>query len=221
MQRQDEVFLHEGSEWYRRNQRVLESYTEDRIVNFVIQKNLAQKAILDLGASNGWRLRMLAPHTQAELFGIEPGEEAVKAAESLKPRAIVTRGVSHDLSQFADQSIDLVIISFVLHWVDRAQLLKTVAEVDRILANGGYIIIQDFDPGFAAKTNYHHLPEASMFTYKQAYWDIFKSSQLYHIIHQESFAHNQDLPLTPDNTCTMAVLHKNMVGFYAQAQRPQ
>lgn len=221
MSRQDEIFISdEGNNWFKRNQPVLDTYTADRIVDYISQNKLIKKAVLDIGASNGWRLNMLASHTDAQLHGIEPGKEAVSSGQKFSPRVHLIQGVSHNLSQYDEAQFDVVIISFVLHWVDRAKLLLTIAEIDRVLANDGYVIIQDFDPGFPGKTKYHHLPDEDIYTYKQPYWDIFTISQLYRVIHNEAFLHSNNSPETPNNFCRMVVLQKTGTKSYPLLDLP-
>ena len=75
---------------------------------------------------------------------------------------------------------DLVIINFVFNWIDRSNLLRSVAEIDRLLVDGGFLIIGDFLPSNLTKVRYHHLPEKEVYTYKQNYAATFLASGLYH-----------------------------------------
>lgn len=209
MPTQDEIFLTEGDSWYQRNKSALAMKGQDRIADYVRAHKLGQKAILDIGASNGWRLNLIAPSTNAELHGIEPSSDAVKDGNELFPRLKLTQGVSHDLSAYKDAFFDLVIVSFVFHWIDRARLLRTISEIDRVLSDFGHLVIQDFDPGFACKTAYHHLPDQSVFTYKQPYWEIFTASRMYSTVASQEFAHDDSVAeFNANNLCKMVILQK-------------
>jgi SAM-dependent methyltransferase len=88
------------------------------------------------------------------------------------------RGLAHSIP--LRDPFDLIIVNFVLHWTDRANLLRSVAEVDRLLVDGGFLIIGDFHPSNFVKVRYHHLAAERVFTYKQDYAATFLSSGLYH-----------------------------------------
>jgi SAM-dependent methyltransferase len=81
-----------------------------------------------------------------------------------------------------DERFDLVIVNFVFHWVDRSSLLQSIAEVDRVVADGGWLLIGDFLPAIPAKVPYHHLPDEPMYTYKQDYSEIFRASGGYRVV---------------------------------------
>src|SRR5262249_45817990 len=84
---------------------------------------------------------------------------------------------------------DLIIINFVLHWVDRSTLFATLAEIDRLLVDGGHLIIGDFYPANRMRVRYHHLPDAEVYTYKQDYSAAFLASGLYHQVAVLTFDH--------------------------------
>jgi SAM-dependent methyltransferase len=75
---------------------------------------------------------------------------------------------------------DLIILNFVFNWIDRTNLLRSVAEIDRLLVDGGFLIIGDFFPSNLTKVRYHHLDDEKVYTYKQNYAGIFTASGLYH-----------------------------------------
>lgn len=127
-------------------------------------------------------------------------------------------GFSHDLNRFKDNYFDCVIVSFVFHWIDRSKLFETVSEIDRVLTDGGFLIIQDFSPKNACKTKYHHLENEEVYTYKQNYWDIFFSSNLYNIISHEKFLHNPNEKESDQNMCSMVVMKKNLYSNYPLAK---
>jgi SAM-dependent methyltransferase len=78
------------------------------------------------------------------------------------------------------ERFDLVIVNFVFHWIDRANPLQSVAEVDRMVRDGGLLIIGDFHPSNRLRVPYDHLENHEVHTYKQDYAEAFFSSGLYH-----------------------------------------
>lgn len=81
----------------------------------------------------------------ATVHGIDPGPESIAIARQniASPRAGFSVGHSHALP-VPDESVDVVVLRMVLQWVPRRFLLRTVAEVDRILRPGGVVWLQDF-----------------------------------------------------------------------------
>ena len=73
-----------------------------------------------------------------------------------------------------------MIVNFVFHWIDRENLLRSIAEVDRLVRDGGWLIIGDFLPSNRLQVRYHHLQDETVFTFKQNYADTFLASGLYH-----------------------------------------
>ncbi len=184
MPRQDEVFTKEGDQWFLRQNGHFVITEHDQIVSYLNQSGWKPKSVLDIGSSNGYRLDdLLKRFPGATGSGIEISGMAVEDGRKRYPHLSLRQGMSHDLSAFADRSFDTVIISFVFHWVDRSLLLKTVSEIDRVLAEGGRLLIRDFAPLFPCKTPYHHLPGQEVFTYKQPYGDIYLASRLYRTLY--------------------------------------
>ena len=101
-----------------------------------------------------------------------------------------------------------VIASFVLHWVDRALLLRSLAEIDRILAPGGLLVVADFLPDVASRVAYHHLPDDDLWTYKQNYPELFMTTALYREEQHVVYAHATGETITPKTRCIASCLRK-------------
>lgn len=211
MRKQHDIFKYEGNRWFSRNPRHLQPDYPDHITAFLRTVSLRPKRILDIGCANGYRLQMIRGIIpDAEAYGIEPSNKAVQDGIEHYPELHLAEGFSHDLSLFSDNYFDMVVVSFVLHWVDRTKLLTTISEIDRVLNDGGTVMIQDFAPGTPCKTSYHHLPEESVFTYKQAYWTVFTASNLYSTIFLQEFQHDPNESIISRNLCALAVLQKRL-----------
>ena len=207
---QEDIFYNtEGDNWFHRNSDKIKGIDDDDIVEYLKENNLFPKKILEIGCANGYRLNMCLNKFKSECFGIEPSDSAVRDGNSSYPGIKIIRGLSHDLSFFEDANFDLVIVSFVFHWIDRRYLLKTISEIDRVLTDKGLLIVRDFDPPFSCKVKYHHLPNDNVFTYKQKYSDIFCSSNLYTSIFERQFMHNKD-SIGPQDRCRFVVLKKKL-----------
>ncbi len=200
MKTQDEIFKEfEGDGWFDRNKDKIgaeESLSSDLPIKLTELYNLKPKKCLELGCSNGWRLDAIYKRIKCECIGIEPSKKAVEEGRK-KFKNIQFFNSTADSVPLDDESVDLAIINFVFHWIDRKTLLKTVYEIDRTLKNNGYLIIGDFYPDYPTKVKYHHLPDENIFTFKQNYAEIFISTSCYKMIAFLS-GHHETHELTTD-----------------------
>ena len=80
---------------------------------------------------------------------------------------------------------------FILHWIDRKNLLFSIEQIDKMLKEDGYLIIGDFQIPFNIKNRYHHIKNTEVFTFKCCYKEIFKQSGCYLEIASFSFNHDE------------------------------
>lgn len=172
----------EGDRWFERNrQAMLEpASANDPSLRLIEAYGIKPLNVLEVGASNGYRLAALGQIHECKLTGLEPSAAAV--ADGLTRFSGLRLQVGVGSAIPFDEPFDLVIVNFVLHWVDRSLLLRTVAEIDRVTADGGFLVLGDFAPAHPARRHYHHLPGQGVFTYKQDYAAIFLASCSYQSI---------------------------------------
>jgi hypothetical protein len=77
-----------------------------------------------------------------------------------------------------------------LHWVDRSTLARSVAEIDRITRDGGFLLFGDFLPDHAQRRRYLHYTATEMYTYKQDYAWIFEALGTYRQVARITFDHD-------------------------------
>lgn len=218
---QDEVFFNqEGDKWFQRNQASLTQENKSDWVNYVLNwlndTNTIQN-VLELGCSNGWRLNQLSQTFKTgQFFGIDASEQAIKDGQKRYPNLNLTRGLLSEVT-LQDQ-FDLVIVNFVLHWLDRQSLAKSIAEIDRMTKDEGFLIIGDFLPDFQQKKHYHHCQDQEIYTYKQDYAKIFTSLGIYSEITRISFNHDNyssNLEFCESNhRGTIVLMKKSLTKFY-------
>src|SRR5262245_31171505 len=142
---QDEVFLQgEGDRWLARNKGAIsdpDRLVNDHVIGTMITMNLAPQNVLEIGASNGWRLHEIARRFGCRVTAVEPSSEAIQDGQGRFPSVQFLRGTASELPFDAQTLFDLVIVNGVLCWVDRSTLLRSVAETDRVLADGGFLLI--------------------------------------------------------------------------------
>jgi ubiquinone/menaquinone biosynthesis C-methylase UbiE len=106
---------------------------------------------------------------------------------------------------------DLVVCSFVLHWVDRRRLLQSLAAVDRYLEEGGCVAIADFFSSHLVRREYHHLPGEGIYTYKADYPAMLVATGLYRPVFQQMLEYpdfGSVKPGSPTELCYVAVLER-------------
>lgn len=218
MGNQDKIFFDgEGDSFYTRRLEKKESVerrlAEDLAILLLERSGYIPSNVAEIGACDGFRLAYIADKYGAQCHAYEPSEKAVEAGKRLYPQVEFRRELAAELSA-EDESYDLVIVNEVFHWVDRKALLRSVAEIDRILKEEGLLIIGDFYPPFPVRRKYHHLPDKDVWTYKQQYIHIFLSSQLYYLLNFMSKAYSQDNQDSRDRK-TCALLRKSIKDGYA------
>jgi SAM-dependent methyltransferase len=180
---QDNVFMEsEGDRWFERNRTALYGFdaAADWPLRLVELYTLRPESVLEIGAANGFRLAALHSRSGTRVVAVEPSAQAILEGKASFPMVTFVRGTAHAVP--LQERFELVIVNFVFHWIDRAHLLRSVAEVDRLVAEGGYLIIGDFHPANRLRVPYHHRVTELVYTYKQNYAEIFLASGLYHSV---------------------------------------
>jgi SAM-dependent methyltransferase len=222
---QDSLFVSgEGDNWYRRNQAVLGK--NDKIdwplfIFDLIDDKSEIYSVIELGCCNGFRLdRLKREHLPAaRCVGVDASSEAVTRGAALFPELELYQGVLS--APPVEGRFDLVIVNYVLHWIDRLTLAQSIAAIDRFVRDGGLLLLGDFLPNFQHKRRYHHLPEDQVFTYKQNYSEIFTSLGLYKKLVSFTYDHDRSYSYTlkPVNSSSRGVctlLHKSTEDYYPE-----
>jgi SAM-dependent methyltransferase len=225
---QDKIFLtNEGNNWYHRNKNALDKagkidwplyllHSIDGVANI--------GTVIELGCSTGYRLdkirSTLAPGCRC--VGLDASKEAIDAGRTQYPELELYHGLLSDIP--LEQEFDLVIVNFVLHWVDRKTLVKTISEIDRIIKDDGLLILGDFLPDYPQRRRYHHLPDERVFTYKQDYAKIFEQFGTYRELVRFTFDHDNvsNYNLGPTDSSARGVcsiLHKSIEGYYPEVNQ--
>jgi len=208
---QDEIFIaSEADRWFERNAHALEKVSEhDLAMRVVDLYGLAPKTVLEIGAANGYRVAEIARRTGARGFAVEPSPKAIADGRRRFPGVEFHQGEARALP--IDGAYDLVIVNFVLHWIDRKNLLRCVAELDRVVADGGCLLIGDFYPWHPTANVYHHLPDAGVKTFKQDYGAIFVASELYQpVALLTSDGHSRGASIPDDKRYGVSLLRKRL-----------
>ena len=148
--KQSDIFLKsEGERWFERNESRIDK-DDDPVLKLIESSEITPECVLEVGCANGWRLLKMREMYECRIHGVEPG-----ATDTSPP--FVSKGHAADLSLYNNDFFDLVIYGFCLYLADREDLFRIVAEGDRVLKDGGHLVIYDFAAEKVHARAYHHL----------------------------------------------------------------
>ena len=217
---QTDVFLNEEADnWFTRNfsNNVKEHQEDDLTLKYLLQNNCDHKHIVEVGCSDGWRLAELSKAYSCKLTGVEPSEKAIATGKQRYPDIIdFIHGTAAELS-LQNESADVVIHGFCLYLCDRRELFKIAYETDRILKNGGVLLIVDFMPSIAYRNPYHHMP--GLFSYKMNYANMFLWNPEYSLEYQQidQLPGTEQRAISPDTRVGLTVLRKQAEFSYPES----
>jgi len=223
---QGEEFLGgEGDAWFSRNHSHVKVSPARRLLGkWCSPHKDSLGKILEIGAGNGLPLAYLCDVLDAEGVGIEPSQKAVENWPLLRGEVVggasasLMVGLASELP-YEDKSFDLVIFGFCLYLVDRSLLYRAIAEADRVLRDGGFLCIEDFDASAPYSNSYHHRDGISSF--KSDYANIFMSSGHYHLMSKHSYSHSA-FQFDPgfDERVSLSLLYNQENSVYTSLVRP-
>lgn len=173
---QDKIFYKkEGDAWFKRNQPFLNvKNIQKNDIPFMLLSifDLKPQTVLELGASNGYRLEAIRRKYGSKCYAAEPSIEAIRSGRKNFPKIKFYRGLAHQ-APIKNKKFDLIVVCFVLHWVDRKMISKTIKNIDNYLKDDGLLLLGDFLPDKPGRVKYHHLPTDDVWTYKDDYSKYF------------------------------------------------
>jgi ubiquinone/menaquinone biosynthesis C-methylase UbiE len=150
-------------------------------------------------------LRARAP--RARYVALEPSRAALLAGAARFPALRRTRATAERLP-FARASFELVILGFCLYLVDREDLFAVAAEVERVLAPRGHVVVFDFLPDAPHKRRYAHAEGA--FSFKMDHAQMFAWNPAYQRVVQRTFTHPGGDARNPDDRLAVTVLQRDL-----------
>ena len=223
---QNDVFTTgEADAWFERNAHVMQARTDaerDPILKVLLQYGVRPAAVLEIGASNGYRMHLMDEVFGSQCTAIEPSVKAVEDGRSRFPGVKFDIGLASPLP-YESAAFDCVIVCCVFCWIDRSVLLQGVAEADRVLKPGGHLIIGDFHPLRPERVRYHHRSDVEVFTYKQDYAAIFRAANTYELLAAEVCEHGIFEPrpeIPPHDRFGVTLLRKELDRSYLTKDRP-
>lgn len=221
---QEKIFEQgEGDNWFKRNKDYIRKSQDDWIEKAIEKLDLKENAsIIECGCSSGHRLaRLKKILPNSRVVGFDISKEAICYG---KKEYSEIELYQHKISEEFDiGQYDVVICNFVLHWVDRQDLSRVISNIDKLVANGGVLLIGDFLPDYNHKNKYKHLENEEVYTYKQNYASIFESLGIYKTIgvyisdHTKLKCMEEKIIFSDsDNRVSLSILKKDIFNFYKE-----
>ncbi len=181
---------YEADNFFLRNKDKKYDADGDIIIRVMKEYKMRPTSVLEIGCNSGYRLDAISKLVPGSTVGgIEPSTLAIEQGQKDYPQIRFVKGTADEMSAFETASMDLVVIGFVLYVVDRESLFRVIAETDRVLKNGGVLMILDFFSEKPIRNPYQHIKTNEAFAYKQNYEEIFTASRLYHLLDKRSMSH--------------------------------
>lgn len=103
---------------------------------------IAGKSVLDIGTGTGAWAAAIKKHGPSGIEGIDFSEKMIKQAKKNHPEIDFKLINAEDLSDFKDNSFDMVTASFVLHGITKDKRYKLLSEMKRVSKK--YVVLHDF-----------------------------------------------------------------------------
>jgi ubiquinone/menaquinone biosynthesis C-methylase UbiE len=215
--KQKEIFKScEGDSWFNRNS---ELNIQDRIDHDLILKELDRLKLdadtcLEIGCAEGWRLDEINKRYNWTCFGIDPSSKAILSG-STSYENINLKQATADLLPYSDKSMSVIIIGFCLYLCDRDELFKISCEVDRVLEDGGVIVILDFYSESPYRNKYVH--KDNIFSYKMDYSKLFTWNPIYQVVSKVISSHSYEkIVVNKDERIAICSLRKSLLDSYSE-----
>jgi len=204
---QKEAFFEEGDQFFLRNEKKYEKNEQPAFVDLFSKYVKRSDHVLEVGSGNGLHLAMLTSGKSCKAFALEPSALAIADGQKKYPSVHFYQGTADKLP-VPDASIDFLFFGFCLYLIDRSLLCQVIAEADRVLKDGGFIGLVDFDPAVPHRRPYVHKP--GLYSYKMNHASLFLAFPQYVEVEKHAFSHYEEsFHLDPNERVAAWVLHKS------------
>jgi ubiquinone/menaquinone biosynthesis C-methylase UbiE len=204
----------EGDAWFIRNpsdgpNNFIHQVSVDLLKSTIGQSGSVER-VLEVGCSDGRLLELII----SELFcksgvGIDPSKKAIAAAKNKFIRNAEFIVGSADSIPSGDNDFDLAVAGFFFYVVDRELYFRVVAELDRVIKPGGFLVIIDFDSAVPKTTRYRE--ENDIYSYRNRNAEIFLSNGHYTLVSKVTLSHeSKNFPIDPLERVSIQILHKEL-----------
>ncbi len=121
-------------------------------------------SLLEIGCTNGFRLEKAREAFAARCCGLEVSSAAISEGRTKFPEVEIVEGVApSDLNYWNDLTFDTVIVGHFEYLLPRSELFALASEIDRLLRDGGHLVVMDFLYPHAVSAPYTHDDQLRVF----------------------------------------------------------
>lgn len=195
----------DGDAWHERNTDRLASH--DPVVETLVLEGMHPERVLEIGCGSGNRLNRIRERYGSECTGCDISPDALMAGQLRYGREInLAWREAHNLKLVAS-SYDLVIYGFCLYVCPPDRLLQIAAEGDRVLKDGGYLVVHDFMPDYPHARIYKYNP--MLRSRKMDYSKLWLSHPAYSLVRHKVYPHKEGEEIDNNTRTVVTILKKD------------
>lgn len=203
----------EADAWHQRN-KVKTAAESDPVLGVLRAEGIYPETVFEVGCGHGYRLAAMRDEWGAKVWGCDLSKEAIRYGLQKygdKDFQIGWREAKN-LKGIPSQGFDMVIYGFCLYACDPDDLFMIAREGDRILKDGGHLVIWDFCPDFPHSRSYKY--DSMLRTYKADYSKLWLGHPYYKLHKQVVMPHESGEEITNDTRVAVTILRKSVADAY-------
>jgi ubiquinone/menaquinone biosynthesis C-methylase UbiE len=207
----------EADRYFDRNPKSADPDADPVIAALRVLRPKPPQRILEIGCGAGLVLDCLAREFGARCAGIEPSAKAVEYGRGAFPRLQLDIGTA-DALPYDDGAFDFVLFGGVLVWCDPDDYFRIACEADRVLADGGLLVLKELNSPAPYRNAYHHREGLS--TRKMDWPRMFTWHPAYRLVSRLHVEPGKERPdFRRDDTLAIDVLHKSLADGFPDGPR--
>lgn len=197
----------EANAWHERNiAKVEKNLNADKVIAALAAYGIKPKTVFEVGCGTGARLARMKETMGCDVWGCDLSTVAL-ASGALKYNIKIGWREAKNLRGIPTEGFDVVIYGFCLYATDPEDLFLIAREGDRILKDGGHMVVYDFLPDYPHSRKYAHNP--SIRTHKMDYAKLWLWHPYYSLAGIVTSAHEVGEEIDENNRVSVTILKKD------------
>lgn len=204
----------EADEWHQRNKAKV-SAENDPVIKAIVDCGIYPETVFEVGCGSGYRLAAMKDSWGAKVWGCDLSTQAIAhgmAQYGKEGDFHIGWREAKNLKGVPTSGFDMVIYGFCLYACDPDELFQIVREGDRILKDGGYLVVYDFLPDHPHSRNYKY--DRMLRTYKHDYSKLWLGHPYYRLHKQVVMPHEAGEEINNDTRVAVTILRKDTEGGF-------
>lgn len=162
---QEQALRRDGDGYHARNHAGIGTIADPAFVQLeLINRVRPIASVLEIGCTTGFRLEKARVAFGARCAGLEVSPAAIAEGRAQYPLIQLEEGLApRDLDRWSQDRFDVVIVGHLEYLLPRDALFDLAAQVDRLVIDGGHLIVMDFLHPSPVRAPYTHQSELQVF----------------------------------------------------------